>query len=126
LQYGLSIAAKMQSSKVEEYTIDVEVQEYREFIDQTKILLEAAKQVSYDIGCGLPEKLLDPHNRFKDDIGYFWSGITKWDTDLNTVINFGLEFINLGMAFSSNLGDPVNEGKKQELLNYAETLWKQP
>lgn len=124
-QYGLSMANTMRVSKLEDWTIDILVQEYREGIDQAKILLDAARQVSCDIGCGLPRTLLDPHNRFKDDVGYYWSGLTKWDTEPNTVINFGLEFLNLGMTFSSNFVDPVNEGKKEELLNYAETLWKQ-
>ncbi len=124
-QYGQSISEKMLVSEIATWTIDHDMLAYRTLIEQFKILLDAARQVSYDIGCGLPINLLDPSIAFTDSVGIFFSGLYKWDTKEETVVNLGLEFLNWGTALSTNISDPVNEGKKEEILNYAESLWKQ-
>jgi hypothetical protein len=118
-QYGLSFSEELMTSQL----LDVEnsILKVRSLIDQTKILLDVAKQISIEIGCGLPKELFSPVHRYKDDIGSFYSGVNKWDTDLDSVIKLGLEYLNIGIhSFKTN---PIPDNKKTELLDYARTLW---
>jgi hypothetical protein len=121
-QYGQSYSEEILGTQ--RPTNETIILKIREHIDQTKILLDVAKQVSTEIGCGFPKLLCDPGNRYKDDVGTFYSGINKWDTDLASVIKLGLEFLNqaIHIMFKSN---SIDTEQKTELLNYAETLWNQ-
>jgi len=121
-QYGQSYIEEMLS--IQRPTNEDAILKFREYIDQTKILLDVARQISTELGCGIPKLLCDPGNRYKDDIGTFYSGINKWDTDLTSVIKLGLEFLNrvIHVMLKTN---PISNVQRTELLNYAETLWNQ-
>jgi len=121
-QYGQSYPEEMLS--IQRPTKEDAILKVREYIDQTKILLDVARQISTELGCGVPKRLCNPGDRYKDDIGIFYSGINKWDTDSASVIKLGLEFLNQGIhvIFKSN---PISSDQQTELLNYAETLWNQ-
>jgi hypothetical protein len=118
-QYGASWSEKIGTRS---YTAEESITNIRTGIDQFKVLLTVAKQVSAELMCGLPKNLFDPGNQYQDDLGMFYSGIYKWDTNLDAVIKLGLEFVNrtIYLTFKNN---PISDSIKTELLNYAETIW---
>ncbi len=121
-QYGRSYAEEMMTTA--RPNDENAILKIREYIDQTKILLDVARQISTELSCRIPKRLCDPENRYKDDIGTFYSGINKWDTDTDLVIKLGLEFLNQGIHIFSKSTTITND-QKTELLNYAETIWNQ-
>lgn len=118
-QYGVGLAEEMLSSPLMD--IENSILKIKSIIDQSKILFDVAKQISVELGCGLPKKLCSPMHRYLDDVGHFYSGINRWDSDLNSTIKLGLEYLNIGIH--SHKSNPIPDNRKTELLDYARTLW---
>ncbi len=96
----------------------------KKYIDDVCEITRQAVQIAFANKCGIPESLGNVSNRYRDDVGFFWSDIdqSRWDTSIehfvqNTmiVLRYTLDFLH---SFSH-----ITSDQRDQMITYAEEKW---
>lgn len=89
------------------------------YINDSVLLLSSAKDIGIKNDCGIPLDIVSSFFQFNDDIGKFWEVSLDWNHDIDTVINFSINylvnFINLS---------PETDEFKNYITNYVREQWQ--
>lgn len=100
------------------------VKYYKDFVDQSSIILKYAAQISDKHGVGLPLSLCKPSTRYKDNVGYFWSDFDQdqWSTDKVDALEHFLNVFTGTLYFAKACG-VIDDARIDITLNYAREKW---
>ncbi len=97
---------------------------FKEYLNQSLHIVQAAIKVAAKHNRGMPKGICEPSNRYKDNVGYFWSDFDHEDWNLNRteiqVISMEVFGATLGFA---NICGVLDTEHVYELLDYAREKW---
>lgn len=96
----------------------------REFIEEAKEVLSAAKAISLSNQTGFPETVCFSLNRFKDDIGYYYSESLDWNSEFDACIEDQIEWLGRVLSAFKFL-NILTESQIDSTLAYARATWTQ-
>jgi hypothetical protein len=98
---------------------------FREFVDQSVIVIQEAVSIAKKNSCGLPMNLCRTSTRFKDNNGYFWSDFDQdeWNTSFTDFYSWSMTIFGGTLEFANRCG-VLNREQVSSCLNYAGEKWK--
>ncbi len=85
--------------------------------------VRAAKQVSQELGCGVPMELCAIVSLYRDDVGLYMSDVYEWSTPLSTVLAFGASQITTSVYGMHKIGI-ITDDEKHELISMMRQKWQ--
>jgi hypothetical protein len=100
------------------------IESIREYIAEAKELLSAAKAISLSNQTGFPETVCFSLNRFKDDIGYYYSECLDWNSSFEDCIEDQVEWLGRVLSAFKFL-NIFTETQIAATVAYARETWTQ-
>lgn len=114
----------VQNNNITDEYKDQVAQYYKDYVDQSSIILKYAVQISNKHGTGLPMNLCRPSTRYRDDVGYFWSDFDQdqWIISKVEALEFYLMILAGTVHFAKSCG-VIDDSRIQSILTYAREKW---
>ena len=85
--------------------------------------LRAAKQISQELGCGIPIEICSIVSLYRDDVGLYMSDVYEWSTPVSTVVAFGATQIETSVYSIYKMGK-ISDADKHELISTMRQQWQ--
>lgn len=98
---------------------------FKEFIDQSAVVIREAAVIARKHECGLPINLCRPSTRFKDPQGYFWSDFDQdeWNASFAEFYSWSMTIFGGTLEFANRCG-VLDRKQIDECVAYAGEKWK--
>ena len=99
---------------------------FKEFVDQSLIVMSQAKSIAEKNNCGMPHDLCTLFARYRDDQGYFWSDFDQypWIQTKDEIIQGSLQYFGSSLKFAEVCG-VLDQSRINYLYQYASETWQQ-
>jgi hypothetical protein len=101
-----------------------DVQNIRDYIDETAHIIRAAKSIAITRAVGFPENVCLILNRYKDSQGYFYTECLDWNSTFEVFVDANIELLQTLSTVTVSLGF-ITEAEQASAITYARTTWTQ-